>query len=150
MLVYIKIELSCILFSYLQDFNMVKRKSRLRTYTAIIVGAETELVCGSESYGGKKILWREKPAWVWLSVSSQYKYGGVVEKTKLYSVSFSSQRWDSVMRELLQGYNNWIGFNILQVRVLSPPQFNLFPKVSMGVKECVILSILFYWILYRK
>lgn len=31
--------------SILQDSNMVKRKSRLQTHTAIIVGAETELVC---------------------------------------------------------------------------------------------------------
>lgn len=33
----------------LQDFNMVMSESGLQTHTAIIVGAETELVCGSET-----------------------------------------------------------------------------------------------------
>ena len=37
----------------LQHFNMVKRKSRLQTRTAIIIGTEIELVCGSENYSGK-------------------------------------------------------------------------------------------------
>ena len=45
----------------LQHFNMVKRKSRPQTHTAIIIGAETELVCGSENYSSKKIPWAEMP-----------------------------------------------------------------------------------------
>lgn len=41
--------------SILQDSNMVKIEPRPQTHTAIIVGAETELVCGSENYSGTKI-----------------------------------------------------------------------------------------------
>lgn len=52
---------------------MVKRKSRPQTHTAIIVGAETELVCGSENYSGKKIPWAEMPVRVRISSKALIK-----------------------------------------------------------------------------
>ena len=52
---------------------MVKRKSRPQTHTAIIVGAETELVCGSENYSGTKIPWAEMPVRVRISSKAPIK-----------------------------------------------------------------------------
>ena len=83
--------------------------------------------------------------WFWLRGPSgpQYKYGGVVEKRNYTLSAFLLRNeivlWESYFKDTTIDF--W--FNILQVRVLSLPQFNLFPKVSMGVKECVILSTLF-------